>query len=92
MMDRRQFVAALAGAALPMSRDRRGRAPSPRAAARPWRALQRLLDGYVGARKIAGAVVGVSYDGEPFAFPAAGKIAFDSPLAFDEHSLCRIYS
>lgn len=92
MMDRRQFVSILAGATLPLSRDRRGPSPSAGAVVRPWRAVQRLLDGYVAAQKIAGVVVGVSYGGEPFAFPAAGKIAFDSPVAFDEQSICRVYS
>jgi CubicO group peptidase (beta-lactamase class C family) len=88
MMDRRRFVAALLGAALPL-----GRAPwSPAAAAPQWAAVQKLLDDYVAAQKIAGAVVALSYGGAEPAFPAAGRIALDSTTPYDRDSICRIYS
>jgi Beta-lactamase class C and other penicillin binding proteins len=91
-MDRRRFLTLLAGAALAT--------PSligcvARAATRPaqrWTAVQRMIDGYVADRKVAGAAVALSYGGTALAYPAAGRIALGSPVRFDENSLCRIYS
>jgi CubicO group peptidase (beta-lactamase class C family) len=54
--------------------------------------VQKLLDAYVADGKVAGAAVALSYGGSPPAYPAAGRIALDSPARFDENSLCRIYS
>jgi CubicO group peptidase (beta-lactamase class C family) len=54
--------------------------------------VQRLLDGYVVDKKMAGAAAALSYGGSPLVYPSAGKIAFDSTVRFDENSLCRIYS
>lgn len=54
--------------------------------------MHKLLSEWVAARKMAGGVVALSFDRKPFAYPAAGRIALDSPVAFDENSLCRIYS
>jgi CubicO group peptidase (beta-lactamase class C family) len=43
-------------------------------------------------RKLAGVVTAVSSSGGPLANLAAGRIALDSPVPFDENSICRIYS
>lgn len=51
-----------------------------------------MIDSYVAGGKLAGAVAALSYGGEPYAYPSAGRIALDSPVPFDQHSLCRIYS
>lgn len=89
-MDRRHFLTALAGAAL-AHRAPRSFAQTA-ASIRPWPTVQKLLDEYVGTRKVAGAVAALSYGGTPLAYLAAGRIAFDSPAPFDENSICRIYS
>lgn len=90
-MNRRRFIGALAGVALPGVAVRRLFAQR-RDGPRRWSAVQKMLDDYVTSRKIAGAGVAVSYNGAPLAYPAAGVIALDSSAAFDEHSICRIYS
>ena len=90
-MNRRHFLNALAGTAL--AAPSLGRAPwAAMLPARRWAAVQRLLDGYVADKKIAGAAAALSYGGAPLAYLSAGRIALDSPLSFDENSLCRIYS
>jgi CubicO group peptidase (beta-lactamase class C family) len=91
-MDRRHFVATLAGAALPLSAVRVviGQAATPTAA--PWPTLQKLLADYVGQKKLAGAAVAVTDGGAPLAYLKAGRIALDVDALFDEHSVCRIYS
>jgi CubicO group peptidase (beta-lactamase class C family) len=91
-MDRRHFVATLAGAALPLGSARLafGQAPAP--AARSWLALRKLLANYVGAKKLAGATVAVADGAAPLTYLNAGRIALDSDTAFDEHSVCRVYS
>jgi CubicO group peptidase (beta-lactamase class C family) len=90
--DRRRFLFALAGAAFA--------APAlggpavwtvPRAGRR-WAGVRRLIDRYVAEGKVAGAVAALSVDGDPPAYPAAGRIALDAPARFDENSICRIYS
>lgn len=62
------------------------------AAVRQWTAIQKLIDGYVAAKKMAGAGVAISYDGAPVTYLAAGTLAFDSQKRFDENSICRVYS
>lgn len=89
MIDRRHFLKALAGTAFLAIRGITQTFPP---STRRWSAVQKLLDEYVGTRKIAGAVAALSYRGVPSANPGAGHIALDSPVPFDEHSLCRIYS
>jgi CubicO group peptidase (beta-lactamase class C family) len=90
-MDRRRFIVTLAGAAVPLAetRDlfaRQGATPALQAK------LQALLDGYAGARKLAGALVGVSINGEPVEYVRAGNVALDAKVPFDERSVCRIHS
>jgi CubicO group peptidase (beta-lactamase class C family) len=90
-MDRRRFVVTLAGAAVPLAaaRDLLARpAATPALQAK----LHALLDGYVGAKKLAGALVGVSTNGEPVAYVRAGHVALDADEPFDERSVCRIAS
>jgi CubicO group peptidase (beta-lactamase class C family) len=91
-MDRRQFVATLAGAALPLGVTRLafGQASAP--AGLSWLALRKLLANYVGAKKLAGATVAVADGAAPLTYLTAGRIALDSDTAFDEHSVCRVYS
>ena len=91
-VDRRRFITALAGAAL-ATPNLLGRLA--RAATHPghrWMSVQRMIDEYVAAKKVAGAATALSYNGKSFAYPSAGKIALDSAARFDENSLCRIYS
>lgn len=91
-MNRRHFLNALA-CTLPSALwlDDRAAWAAPRSARR-WAAVQRLLDGYIAAKKIAGVAAALSYGGSSLAYPCAGHIALDSPVRFDENSLCRIYS
>jgi CubicO group peptidase (beta-lactamase class C family) len=91
-IDRRHFLTALAAAALtvPSLTSRTGRAAN--LPAHRWMAVQRLIDSYISDKKIVGAVAALSYGGKTIVYPAAGTIAIDSPVRFDEHSLCRIYS
>lgn len=91
-MDRRHFVATLAGAALPLGVARLafGQAPAPSALS--WLALRKLLANYVNAKKLAGATVAVADGAAPLTYLKAGRIALDSNTAFDEHSVCRVYS
>src|SRR5262245_61501826 len=89
LMDRRHFLATLAGSValgdwrLAFCQER------PR---RSWQALNQLLAEYVGAKKLAGAAVAVSDGDAAPTYLKAGRIAFDTETAFDEHSVCRIYS
>ena len=62
------------------------------AGGRQWTAIQKLIDGYVADKKMAGAGVAISYGGAPVTYLAAGTIAFDSQKRFDESSICRIHS
>lgn len=86
-LDRRHFIqsvtAGIAGSSWPM----RGIA-----AERQWTAIQKLIDGYVVDKKLAGGAVAIAYGGAPFKYLAAGTIALDSQKRFDENSICRIYS
>jgi CubicO group peptidase (beta-lactamase class C family) len=94
-MDRRHFVATLAGAALPLAAVRLVFGQEQKPGARTWSALQKLLADYVGAKKLAGAAVAVADGGAPLTYLKLGRIALDADAAdaaFDEHSVCRIYS
>ena len=91
-MDRRHFVATLAGAALPLGAARLAFAHARRSAASSWPELQKLLVDYVDAKKLAGAAVAVADRGAPLTFLKAGRIALDAEFPFDEHSVCRVYS
>ena len=91
LLHRRTFLVALAGGtAASLRRVASGHTQS--SSAQRWPAVHKLLSEWVAARKMAGGVVALSFDREPFAYLAAGRIALDSPIAFDENSLCRIYS
>jgi CubicO group peptidase (beta-lactamase class C family) len=91
-LNRRDFLNAVAGALLSAaSLDNRAAFAATRPARR-WTAVQRLLDGYVADKKMAGAAAALSYDGSSLDYLSAGKIALDSTVRFDENSLCRIHS
>jgi CubicO group peptidase (beta-lactamase class C family) len=90
-MDRRHFVAMLAGAALPFGAAHLDLGQAP-ASVRQWRELQKLLADYVGAKKLAGAAIAVADGGSPLTYLKVGRIALDTDAIFDEHSVCRIYS
>ena len=62
------------------------------AGGRQWTTIQKLIDGYVADKKMAGAGVAISYGGAPVTYLAAGTLAFDSQTRFDESSICRIHS
>ena len=88
-MDRRHFIAMLAGT-LPLGAWRS--AFSQALTTHSWPALRKLLTDYVVAKKLAGAAVAVADGATPLSYPKAGRIALDADAAFDEHSVCRIYS
>lgn len=88
-MDRRQFVAMLAGLPLGAVHLLRGQTP---ASVHQWQALQKLLADYVGAKKLAGAAVAVGDRDSPLTYLKMGRLAFDGDDLFDENSVCRIYS
>lgn len=96
--DRRYFLGGLLAASALSGCSRRpaGDGPPDGGPSEPavprWPAVQKLIDGYVADKKLAGAALALSYDGGPPAFPAAGRLALDSPAPFDADSLCRIYS
>ncbi len=91
-MNRRNFLNALAGAAIAAPSLVGGAAWATTWPTRRWAAVQSLLDRYVADKKMAGVAAAVSYGGSPLAYPSAGHIALDSAVRFDENSLCRIYS
>ncbi len=91
-MNRRYFLNALAGAALAAPSLVGHAAWAATLPARRWAAVQRLLDGYVADKKMAGVAAALSFGGSPLAYPSAGHIALDSAVRFDENSLCRIHS
>lgn len=96
-MDRRYFVTLLASTAAVGTaagcRSARSTNAAPNAAARSWTDVQRLLDEYVAAGKVAGAAAALAYDGAPLSYLSAGRIALEADAApFDADTVCRIYS
>lgn len=91
-MDRRRFLAGLAAAVLVGPDLVRGSTGMTALQSKSWKAVQMMLDGYVQDKKVAGAAVALSYGGTAITYRASGSIALDSPVRFDENSLCRIYS
>ena len=59
---------------------------------RRWAALQKALDEFIAEHSAPGVTVAISYGDSAPAYPSAGTLAFDSQKAFDENSICRIYS
>ncbi len=57
-----------------------------------WPRLRRLLAEYVDGRKLAGAAIAVAHGGSSLAYLKAGRLSLGSEIAFDENSICRIYS
>src|SRR5262245_3253181 len=93
-MKRRQFVATLAGAAVPLLAIRpllASQATAPASAALRT-TLQALLEGYITSKRLAGAAAGYSMGGAPMTYVGAGQVALDADVPFDENSVCRIYS
>ena len=68
------------------------RAIAAQSAKNEWARVRALIQSYVDQRKIAGAIVGVSYDGAPMDFLAAGSPALNSAAPVDENTIWRIYS
>lgn len=91
LLHRRTFLVALAGGAAASLRGIASGHPQSSPAQR-WPAVHKLLGEWIAARTIAGGVVALSFDREPFTYLTAGRIALDSPIAIDENSLCRIHS
>jgi len=85
--DRRQFIQSVTIGIAGLSGAMRGLG-----AERQWTGIQKLIDGYVADKKMAGVGMAISYGGAPVMYLAAGTIAFDSQKRFDEHSICRIHS
>jgi CubicO group peptidase (beta-lactamase class C family) len=59
---------------------------------RSWPALQKTLDELVAERRGAGMGVGICFGDDAPAYPAAGTLAFDSRVRFDENSIGRMHS
>lgn len=91
-LNRRDFLNTLASALLSAAYLNASAAFAATRPARRWTAVQRLLEGYVADKKMAGAAAALSFNGSPLAYLSAGHIELDSPVRFDENSLCRIYS
>lgn len=92
MLNRRHFLAALAGASLPPVRIARGFGHAPQPAGRRWSNVQNLLDAHVVKRAIAGAVTALGYGDAPVVYLRAGRIALDSDRRPDENSIYRMAS
>jgi CubicO group peptidase (beta-lactamase class C family) len=84
-MTRRQCIAAIASLPAVL-------AIRPTRTQRDWRVLQATLDEFVRERSAAGVGVAIRYGDASPTYLNAGTLAFDSPVAFDENSICRIYS
>lgn len=92
VLTRRSCLGALATATLlPFTRGG-SLAPAPNAGTPRWAAVQAALDSFVAEGKTAGVAVAIAYGDDPPAYPCAGRLAFGSSSAFDEHSICRLYS
>lgn len=83
-MDRRCFFAQPVASLLPLLA---GRAAFGQASA-----LQKLIDDYTGSKRLAGAAVAIADGGAPIRYLQAGRLAFDAEAAFDQNSVCRVYS
>ena len=86
-LDRRHFIQSLTASIAGLSWAIHGLA-----AERQWTAIQKLIDGYVADKKMAGAGVAIAYGRGPVTYLAVGTIALDSQKRFDENSICRIHS
>jgi CubicO group peptidase (beta-lactamase class C family) len=92
VLTRRECLGALATATL-LPFIRSGSLASPPKTETPrWTAVQAALNIFVAEGKAAGAAVAISFGDEPPAYPCAGALAFGSPAAFNEHSICRLHS
>lgn len=91
-LNRRHFLNALGAAAIAASTLGSRATWATTRPARRWAVVQKLLDGYVADKKMAGVAAALSFGGSTLAYPSAGHIALDSAVRFDENSLCRIYS
>ena len=58
----------------------------------PWTNVTGLIDGYVGPRKLAGAVAAMGRGFDPAQIIARGTHALDNPVPMGADSLFRIYS
>ena len=85
--DRRRFVLSMGAGIVGLSWPMSGLATERR-----WIAIQRLIDGYIRDRQMAGIGVAIGYGDAPVRYLAAGTIAFDSQKRFDENSIRRIHS
>jgi CubicO group peptidase (beta-lactamase class C family) len=92
LLTRREYLGALTAATLlPFTRSG-SLASSPQPDTPRWAAVQAVLNAFVAEGKTAGAAVAISYGDEPPAYPCAGTLAFGAKAAFNEHSICRLYS
>jgi CubicO group peptidase (beta-lactamase class C family) len=91
-MNRRQFVSTLAVALLPNQAGRQTLGAASRSVSQTWPKLQTLLADYVDTRRLAGAAIAIADRGAPLIYLKLGRIALDADAAFDEHSVCRVYS
>ena len=57
-----------------------------------WPRVQALLDGYVASKQFAFASAALLAGGDQVDYLNAGTLAFDSRVAADENTLCRIHS
>jgi CubicO group peptidase (beta-lactamase class C family) len=88
---RRDVLAGLAALSAP------GLFTGPAAADPAWvgkryRALQAMLDGYVGDRRLPGGVIAVKRKDAPADFISAGTVAFDTEVSAAPNSIYRLYA
>ncbi len=88
-LSRRHCIAGFAGMTLIPWQSSAG---SAQGAGNSWPTLQKTLDEFVAERRGAGIGVGICFGDRAPAYPAAGTLAFNSSLRFDENSIGRMYS
>ncbi len=64
---------------------------TPGLAPRRFARTQAVIDRYVMARKVSGAVLALKHASAPTLYLQAGAIALDHALAADDHTIYRIY-
>lgn len=90
--DRRQWMNGAAAMLMIGASKPGGAGASTRSAVRNFEHCQAVVDGYVAAGRLPGAVVGLRYGDSSPAWVRAGALAFDNPAVVDDRTIFRIYS
>lgn len=86
-LNRRQCIAGVGSLMLA-----RAASAQPTGLRQPWPAVQVVLDGFVAENRSAGVCFAAMAGNLPPAYCSAGTLAFDTSIAMDENSICRVYS